>query len=106
MVAEELGADGAPALPPLLGVGRRTDLGVEPEDAPLPVEQVEHIAHGLFRDRQRPQPRLALMPKLTLVLLAAAAAAAPAAAASRPVSGAALLAIDRQAGFRNYLPTR
>ena len=46
------------------------------------------------------------MPKLTLVLLAAAIAAAPAAAASRPVSGGALLAIDRQAGFRNYLPTR
>src|SRR4051794_35514318 len=46
------------------------------------------------------------MRKLALVLLAAAVVAAPAAAASRPVSGNALLAIDRHAAFRNYLPTR
>ena len=46
------------------------------------------------------------MRKLALVLLAGLAAAAPAAAATRPVSGAPLLAIDRAAGFRNYLPTR
>jgi hypothetical protein len=47
------------------------------------------------------------MRKLALVLLAAATAAAPAtAAAARPVSGPPLLAIDRAAGFRNYLPTR
>jgi hypothetical protein len=39
-------------------------------------------------------------------MVAAAVAAAPAVAASRPVSGAALLAIDKRAGFRNYLPTR
>jgi len=47
------------------------------------------------------------MRKLALALLAAAVAVAPAAAAAtRPVSGNALLAIDRAAGFRNYLPTR
>ena len=46
------------------------------------------------------------MRKLAFVVLAAAVAAAPAAAAERPVSGAALLAIDKRAGFRNYLPTR
>jgi hypothetical protein len=46
------------------------------------------------------------MRKLAVVMVAAAVAAAPAAAASRPVSGAALLAIDKRAGFRNYLPTR
>jgi hypothetical protein len=46
------------------------------------------------------------MQKLAVVLLAALVAAGPAAAASRPVSGAALLAIDKRAGFRNYLPTR
>jgi hypothetical protein len=46
------------------------------------------------------------MRKLALFLLAAAVLAGPAAAAERPVSGPALLAIDRAAGFRNYLPTR
>jgi hypothetical protein len=46
------------------------------------------------------------MRKLASVLLVAGVAATPAAAATRPVSGAALLAIDRSAGFRNYLPTR
>ena len=46
------------------------------------------------------------MQKLALALLAAAVVAPPAGAATRPVSGAALLAIDRAAGFRNYLPTR
>src|SRR5262245_3506723 len=47
------------------------------------------------------------MRKFAVLALAAAVLAAPAAgAAARPVSGAALLAIDRKAGFRNYLPTR
>jgi hypothetical protein len=46
------------------------------------------------------------MRKLALVLIAAAVAAAPAGAAVRPLSGVTLLAIDRKAGFRNYLPTR
>ena len=46
------------------------------------------------------------MRKLALALLASLVAAAPAAATTRPVSGAPLLAIDRAAGFRNYLPTR
>lgn len=46
------------------------------------------------------------MRKLVFALLAAAVVAAPAAAAERPVSGKPLLAIDRAAGFRNYLPTR
>jgi len=47
------------------------------------------------------------MRKLALALVVAAVAVAPAgAAAARPVSGAPLLAIDRAAGFRNYLPTR
>ena len=42
---------------------------------------------------------------LAVAVLVAAVAAAPASAA-RPVDGKPLLAIDRQAGFRNYLPTR
>jgi hypothetical protein len=54
----------------------------------------------------RPGLEWIVMQKLALATLAAALAAAPAAAAQRPVSGAALLAIDRRAGFRNYLPTR
>jgi hypothetical protein len=45
------------------------------------------------------------MRKLAGVLLLAAVLAPAAAAATRPVSGAALLAIDRKAGFRNFLPT-
>jgi hypothetical protein len=40
------------------------------------------------------------------VLLAAAVVAAPASADARPVGGGLLRAIDRHAGFRNYLPTR
>jgi hypothetical protein len=44
--------------------------------------------------------RLAVLPLLT------ALAASPALASARPVSGSALLAIDRSAGFRNFLPTR
>ena len=46
------------------------------------------------------------MRRLAVLVVAGAVLAAPAAAAARPVSGAALLAIDRTAGFRNYLPTR
>jgi hypothetical protein len=46
------------------------------------------------------------MRRAALALFAVLAVAAPAASATRPVSGAALLAIDRAAGFRNYLPTR
>ena len=47
------------------------------------------------------------MRRLGLIVLAAAVSASPAAAtAARPVSGTPLLAIDRSAGFRNYLPTR
>jgi hypothetical protein len=46
------------------------------------------------------------MRRAALALFAVLAAAAPAASATHPVSGAALLAIDRAAGFRNYLPTR
>jgi hypothetical protein len=42
---------------------------------------------------------------LAIAVLLAAVVAAPASAA-RPVPGKSLLAIDRQAGFRNYLPTR
>jgi hypothetical protein len=45
------------------------------------------------------------MRALLAPLLLAAVVAAPAAAA-RPVNGPPLLAIDRHAGFRNYLPTR
>jgi hypothetical protein len=47
------------------------------------------------------RPRL-----LAIAVLLAAVVAVPAFAASRPVAGNPLLAIDRQAGFRNYLPTR
>jgi hypothetical protein len=43
---------------------------------------------------------------LVPVLLGAVVLAAPVSAAVRPLSGAALLAIDRKAGFRNFLPTR
>ena len=42
---------------------------------------------------------------LAIAVLLAAVVAAPASAA-RPVNGKQLLAIDRQAGFRNFLPTR
>jgi hypothetical protein len=43
---------------------------------------------------------------LVAACLVAALAAPASAAAARPVSGAVLLAIDKRAGFRNYLPTR
>jgi hypothetical protein len=46
------------------------------------------------------------MRKLAIALLLAAFAAPPALAATRPLSGPPLLAIDRAAGFRNYLPTQ
>lgn len=46
------------------------------------------------------------MRKLAAAILLAAFAATPAAAATRPLSGPVLLAIDKRAGFRNYLPTR
>jgi hypothetical protein len=45
--------------------------------------------------------------KLAALLVVVAAAGGTAAqAATRPVSGSALLAIDKRAGFRNFLPTR
>jgi hypothetical protein len=44
--------------------------------------------------------------KLVVALVAAGLVATPGAAAGRPVSGEALLAIDKRAGFRNFLPTR
>ena len=104
---EELATHLAPALPRALGLGRRAHLGVQREAAALPVEQVEHIAHGVFKDRQPAQPRLDCDAEARARRCSSpAVAAAPAAAATRPVSGAALLAIDRSAGFRNYLPTR
>ncbi|MBV8080034.1 MAG: hypothetical protein JO186_06615 [Actinobacteria bacterium] len=47
------------------------------------------------------------MRKLVALLVALAAAGGPAAwAATRPLSGSALLAVDKRAGFRNFLPTR
>src|SRR2546423_1666495 len=47
------------------------------------------------------------MRKLVATLVVAAAVVTSAAfAATRPVSGSALLAIDKRAGFRNFLPTR
>lgn len=45
------------------------------------------------------------MRALAVTLLLAAVVAAPAGAA-RPVAGTSLLGIDRQVGYRNYLPTR
>jgi hypothetical protein len=45
--------------------------------------------------------------KLVALLVVLVAAGGPAAlAATRPVAGPALLAIDKRAGFRNFLPTR
>jgi hypothetical protein len=41
-----------------------------------------------------------------LLVLAVAVGGTAAQAATRPVSGSALLAIDKRAGFRNFLPTR
>src|SRR5579862_1082236 len=43
---------------------------------------------------------------VALVVLAVLGGSATWAAAARPLSGPALLAIDKRAGFRNYLPTR
>ena len=43
---------------------------------------------------------------VSLVILAVLGGSAAWAAAARPLSGPALLAIDKRAGFRNFLPTR
>jgi len=43
---------------------------------------------------------------VALVVLAVLGGPAAWAAAARPLSGSALLAIDKRAGFRNFLPTR
>src|SRR5262249_58417008 len=74
---------------------------------PLPAQRVEQLAPGVYNPPHPPQPTVDAMRRLGLIVLAAAVAASPAAAtAARPVSGAPLLAIDRSAGFRSYLPTR
>jgi hypothetical protein len=89
VVAKQPLAHFLPAPPGVLRVCCGAYLRVQGEDLPFPVEQVEHISHGLFTDRQRRQPSVVAMGKLVVALLVGAVLVGPAAAASvRPVSGA------------------
>jgi hypothetical protein len=94
VVAEKLVTNLPPAPVADLGLGG-AHLGIEREDAPLPVKQLERLVHGVFTDCQRAQPRVELM-RLLLATLATA----------MPVPYHSLLAIDGKMTGRNFLPTR
>jgi hypothetical protein len=95
VVAKKRRAHGAPTLPGDRRIRGSAHLGVERKNTPFPIEQVEDFAHGVFTDRHEVSLEEIAMRVLLAVLTTAL-----------PIPHAALLKIDRAAGYRNFLPTR